>query len=63
MLTVITGVSGSGKSTLVKYILLPAVRKEKDIYGYKLGEFNSLDGDLDAFQEIQYISQKPIGLS
>ena len=63
MLTVITGVSGSGKSTLVKDILLPAVRKEKDIYGDKLGEFNSLDGDLDAFQEIQYISQKPIGLS
>ena len=63
MLNVITGVSGSGKSTLVKDILLPAVRKEKDIYGDKLGEFNSLDGDLDAFQEIQYISQKPIGLS
>ena len=63
MLTVITGVSGSGKSTLVKDILLPAVRKEKDIYGDKLGEFSSLDGDLDAFQEIQYISQKPIGLS
>ena len=63
MLNVITGVSGSGKSTLVKDILLPAVRKEKDIYGDKLGEFSSLDGDLDAFQEIQYISQKPIGLS
>jgi len=63
MLTVITGVSGSGKSTLVKDILLPAVRKEKDIYGDKLGEFSSLDGELDAFQEIQYISQKPIGLS
>jgi excinuclease ABC subunit A len=63
MLTVITGVSGSGKSTLVKDILLPAVRKEKDIYGDKLGEFSSLDGDLDAFQEIKYISQKPIGLS
>ncbi|MBT5787681.1 MAG: excinuclease ABC subunit UvrA [Flavobacteriaceae bacterium] len=63
MLTVITGVSGSGKSTLVKDILLPAVRKEKDIYGDKLGEFSSLDGDLDAFQEIQHISQKPIGLS
>jgi excinuclease ABC subunit A len=63
MLTVITGVSGSGKSTLIKDILLPAVRKVKDIYGDKLGEFSSLDGDLDAFQEIQYISQKPIGLS
>jgi excinuclease ABC subunit A len=63
MLTVVTGVSGSGKSTLVKDILLPAVRKAKDIYGDKLGEFSSIDGDLDAFQEIQYISQKPIGLS
>jgi excinuclease ABC subunit A len=63
MLTVVTGVSGSGKSTLVKNILLPAVRKAKDIYGEKLGEFNSIDGDLNTFQEIQYISQKPIGLS
>ena len=63
MLTVVTGVSGSGKSTLVKDILLPAVRKAKEIYGDKLGEFGSIDGDLDAFQEIQYISQKPIGLS
>jgi excinuclease ABC subunit A len=63
MLTVVTGVSGSGKSTLVKDILLPAVRKAKDIYGEKLGEFNSIDGDLNTFQEIQYISQKPIGLS
>ena len=63
MLTVVTGVSGSGKSTLVKNILLPAVNKAKDIYGEKLGELNSLDGDLDVFQEIQYISQKPIGLS
>jgi excinuclease ABC subunit A len=63
MLTLVTGVSGSGKSTLVKDILLPAVRKAKDIYGDKLGEFSSLIGDLDAFQEIQYISQKPIGLS
>ncbi len=63
MLTVVTGVSGSGKSTLVKNILLPAVNKAKDIYGEKLGELNSLDGDLDVFQEIQYMSQKPIGLS
>ena len=63
MLTVVTGVSGSGKSTLVKDILLPAVRKAKDIYGEKLGEFNSIDGELNTFQEIQYISQKPIGLS
>ena len=63
MLTVVTGVSGSGKSTLVKDILLPAVKKQKDIHGDKVGEFTALEGDLDAFQEIQYISQKPIGLS
>ena len=63
MLTVVTGVSGSGKSTLVKDILLPAVKKEKDIYGDKCGEFNTLEGDLNGFQDIQYISQKPIGLS
>jgi len=63
MLTVVTGVSGSGKSTLVKDILLPAVKKQKDIHGDKIGEFTALEGDLDAFHEIQYISQKPIGLS
>jgi excinuclease ABC subunit A len=63
MLTVVTGVSGSGKSTLVKDILLPAVKKQKDIHGDKVGEFTALEGDLDAFREIQYISQKPIGLS
>ncbi len=63
MLTVVTGVSGSGKSTLVKDVLLPAIRKEKDIYGDKCGEFSALEGDLDWFQDIQYISQKPIGLS
>lgn len=63
MLTVVTGVSGSGKSTLVNDILFPAVNKHKDIYGDKCGEFSSLEGSLDAFQDIQYISQKPIGLS
>lgn len=63
MLTVVTGVSGSGKSTLVKDILLPAVKKEKYIYGDKCGEFGTIEGDLDSFQDIQYISQKPIGLS
>ena len=63
MLTVVTGVSGSGKSTLVKDILLPAVRKEKDIHGDKIGEFGELKGDIHAFSSIEYISQKPIGLS
>ena len=63
MLTVVTGVSGSGKSTLVKDILLPAVKKKKDIYGDKCGEFTALEGDLEHFQDIQYISQNPIGLS
>ena len=63
MLTVITGVSGSGKSTLIKDILLPAIRKQKGIHGDKTGEFTSLEGDLNAFDDIQYISQKPIGLS
>lgn len=63
MLTLVTGVSGSGKSTLVKDILLPAVRKAKDIHGDKIGEFGEIKGDLDAFSAIEYISQKPIGLS
>lgn len=63
MLTVVTGVSGSGKSTLVKEILLPAIKKQKDIHGDKCGEFTALEGDINRFQTIEYISQKPIGLS
>ncbi|MFC2443220.1 MAG: excinuclease ABC subunit UvrA, partial [Capnocytophaga ochracea] len=39
MLTVVTGVSGSGKSTLVKKLLYPAIQKELDLGGEKIGQF------------------------
>ncbi len=62
-ITAVTGVSGSGKSTLIKDVLLPAIKKKKDIYGEKIGEFTSIEGDFESFQSIEFISQKPIGVS
>ena len=62
-ITAVTGVSGSGKSTLIKDVLLPAIKKKKDIHGEKIGEFTSIEGDFESFQSIEFISQKPIGVS
>ena len=62
-LTVITGVSGSGKTTLVKKILYPALLKEKGIFKYKPGQFDSISGDISKIDEIEFIDQKPIGTS
>jgi len=62
-LTVITGVSGSGKTTLVKKILYPALLKEKGIFKYKPGQFDSIGGDISKIDEIEFIDQKPIGTS
>lgn len=62
-LVCVTGVSGSGKSTLVKEILLPAVKKELDIYGDKQGEFKSFKGDFKHVQSVEFVDQNPIGKS
>ncbi len=62
-LTVITGVSGSGKTTLIKKILYPALLKEKGIFKYKPGQFDSIGGDISKIDEIEFIDQKPIGTS
>lgn len=62
-LVCVTGVSGSGKSTLVKEILLPAVKKELDIYGDKQGEFKSFKGDFKHVKAVEFVDQNPIGKS
>jgi len=61
--TVITGVSGSGKSSLIKRILYPAVVKEIGGYGEKMGEFDSLTGDITQIQHVEFVDQNPIGRS
>ncbi|MXV37601.1 excinuclease ABC subunit UvrA [Flavobacteriaceae bacterium Ap0902] len=63
MLTVITGVSGSGKSTLVKDIAVPALERALGVYGNKPGDYNSIEGDVQKIQAIEYINQNPIGKS
>ena len=62
-LIAVTGVSGSGKTTLVKKILYPALLKEKGIFKNKPGQFDEISGDIDKVDEIEFIDQKPIGLS
>ena len=62
-LVCVTGVSGSGKSTLVREILLPAVRKELDIYGDKQGDFGSFSGDMQHVKAVEFVDQNPIGKS
>lgn len=63
MLTVLTGVSGSGKSTLLKQIVMPALQRELDIYGNKIGDFEGIVGDIKKIQALEYIDQNPIGKS
>src|SRR5690554_4975386 len=62
-LTVVTGVSGSGKSTLMKEILAPAIQRNLNIYGSKIGEFDKLLGDFNKIENIEIIDQNPIGKS
>ncbi len=63
MLTVITGVSGSGKSTLVKKVLFPALQKQLNGYGEKVGQFTKLRGNYDKLEHLEFIDQNPIGRS
>ena len=62
-MTVITGVSGSGKSTLMKDILTPAVQRNFEIFGNKIGDFDELVGDISKLEGIELIDQNPIGKS
>lgn len=63
-LTVVSGVSGSGKTTLIKQILYPALKKHLgENYAKSPGQHTALKGDLNAIQQIELISQHPIGKS
>ncbi|MGB1039446.1 MAG: excinuclease ABC subunit UvrA [Flavobacteriales bacterium] len=61
--SVITGVSGSGKSSLIKQIIYPALKKRKGGYAHKTGDFNTVSGDIDHIDEVEFIDQNPIGKS
>ncbi|MDC9723389.1 MAG: excinuclease ABC subunit UvrA [Urechidicola sp.] len=63
MLTIITGVSGSGKSTLVKKVLFPALQKQLNGYGEKIGQFTEIKGNFDKLEHLEFIDQNPIGRS
>ena len=63
-LTVVCGVSGSGKTTLIKQILYPALKKQLgENYAKAPGQHSALEGDVKAIQQIELISQNPIGKS
>lgn len=62
-LTVVTGVSGSGKSTLIKKILYPALQKQLNGYGDKIGEHSKVIGDINQIGSVEFINQNPIGRS
>lgn len=63
VMTVVTGVSGSGKSTLVRDILYNAMKRNMDESSERPGEHLSLEGDLDAIRNVEFIDQNPIGKS
>jgi excinuclease ABC subunit A len=60
---VVTGVSGSGKTTLVKQILYPGLMKMKSGTSDKVGEHESIIGDINDIQQIELVDQNPIGKS
>ncbi len=57
----VTGVSGSGKSSLVGDILYPALRRELLETGGRVGDFDSISGDIKRIKGIEYVDQNPIG--
>ena len=59
----ISGVSGSGKSTLIKDIVYPAIRTHLGLSSELNKGFDSLSGDLNMVQNIEFIDQNPIGKS
>jgi len=63
IMTVITGVSGSGKSSLVGDILFPALSKLLSGSGGKTGDFDTLTGDIDRIDMVDFVDQNPIGKS
>jgi len=62
-LTVVTGVSGSGKSTLVKKIIYPAICSILNIKTDEIGNFDSITGNVNEIENVEFISQDSIGKS
>jgi len=62
-MVVVTGVSGSGKSTLIKSIFYPALKKLKGGIADKTGDFSGIEGNVNLFNQIEFIDQNPIGKS
>ena len=62
-MTVVTGVSGSGKSTLVKSVLYRALMRYFDSPSERPGEYLSMEGDMEAIRDVNFISQESIGKS
>ena len=58
-----SGVSGSGKSSLIKNILYPSLVKKLGGYGPKVGQFDSLTGNLKNISAVEFIDQNPFGKS
>jgi excinuclease ABC subunit A len=63
ILTVISGLSGSGKSTLIKNIFYPALVKALGGYGSKSGQFDSITGEINKIDSVEFVDQNPIGRS
>lgn len=64
MLVVVTGVSGSGKSTLVRDVFYRAMLKHLGEASTKqIGSHEGLTGDLNRVDQLEYVSQSPIGKS
>lgn len=62
--TVISGVSGSGKTSLVKHILYPALRRHLgESIPAAPGIHKGITGDLSQIQQVELVSQNPIGKS
>jgi excinuclease ABC subunit A len=63
IMTVVTGVSGSGKSTLVRDILYKSMQRHLGNAGDAPGRFDSLSGDINRIEAVEFIDQNPIGKS
>ena len=63
-LTVVTGVSGSGKSTLIRDVFYRALKKHMgEPTTQRVGSHEGITGDLNMVDQIEYVSQSPIGKS
>ncbi len=63
VMTVVTGVSGSGKSTLVRDVFYRALKRELDETAERPGEFATIEGDIRALHDVEFVNQSPIGKS